>query len=362
MVEKQEKTFIRNILSLFTENMGIKLLALAISIILWIFGVLAENPEVTREFECEIRLNNLNRRDYKLASNLPKARVMVTTSRTELISLDISRVYASVDMENVSEGISVLPVQVTLPQGVSFVSKRPESVTVNILKLYMKRVPVEPRIEGPAFGYYLEDLEYTPLEVEVRAPRNEIDQITHAIATLRLMDAQEGTIHDDPAVELITGSGASIRHAEVYPQQIRSRARIERWKPEERPVSVVIQGEPASGYRYRESEVEPDVVMVTAAPELLRAMNSVETETVDITGIQAGLKRTVKLKQLGPRAFPLNPDRVTVTIKVEKLPEPEPEQQSEEDEDTEQKAESGDDAEQQAESRDDAEQQPDVQM
>lgn len=310
--------------SIITENLGIKIIAGLISVVLWVFGVLSENPEVTRDFERQIKPNNLRRREYKVASDLPKARISVTANRRQLIATEDRRISASVNLEEIKEGISVIPVEVSLPPGMKFVSKRPENVTVNILRLFVKRMKVEERVEGPPFGLYLKSLEFTPMEVEIRAPRDEINQIKQAVAVLRLTDVQEGVIHSDLNVKLLTESGSTPRHAEVFPKQIRSRALVERWKPAEKTIMVDIKGQPAEGYRFRESTSEPASILVTASPETLKNIEFVETEAVNIDGITAGVKRTVKLKSLGSKVFPLNPDRVTVTVKVEKIPEPEP--------------------------------------
>ena len=84
-----------------------------------------------------------------------------------------------------------------------------------------------------------------------------------------------------------------------------------------------LDGEPAEGFKLAGIEVEPPQVRITGARSEVLRLSEVLTETIDVTGAEALLEKTVR-PSLGGRHLWLDGEQeITVRVRVESLAPPE---------------------------------------
>jgi len=161
--------------NIFLKNIGKKVLAVAIAIVLW----LVANIEHDIEKSISINVNYVNLPSDLVIVNKPpeKLNVRVRGPRTQLTSLSPRNMVFTLDLSNASSGLSKFEIQtdqIKTPRGVQVTGITPAEIKVDIDKLMRKEVDVQPVIAGPAdTGYEVVGVPtVTPSKVEIKGPKN----------------------------------------------------------------------------------------------------------------------------------------------------------------------------------------------
>jgi len=166
--------------NLFFKNVGKKILAITIAVFLWFVA----NVEHDIEKSLSINVNYLNLPSDLVIVNKPpeKLNIRIRGSRTQLSSISPRSIAFTVDLANVSPGLSKFEVQtdqIKTPRGVLVTGITPAEIKVDIDKLMVKEVDVKPVIEGPAdTGYEVVGVPTVdPSKVEIRGPRSIVSKV-----------------------------------------------------------------------------------------------------------------------------------------------------------------------------------------
>ncbi len=160
----------------FFENLGLKVAAVLLSVVLWIFVTSRGQYEISVDVPLEFK-------------NIPAGLEMVN-HRTKVISLNIrgherfvknikpSDVRVSVDMSKAKQGEGVYYIgreDIKVPRAIAVTNFSPSSVKIVTEETTSKTVRVAPVIIGePERGYYIRSVEVAPQTIPVEGIRSEI--------------------------------------------------------------------------------------------------------------------------------------------------------------------------------------------
>jgi YbbR domain-containing protein len=177
---------------IFLRNLGLKLLALAITLGLW-FAVVGQRASTT------IRLRNVPL-NFRLPaemeiSNEPRDEIEVTLagSRRALDRVNIRDLSAYVDAYY-TPGERVVPLtpkklSMDLPEGVTIEDVKPNTVSLRLEPRIEREVKVEARLEGQVpEGYELRHVAIRPETVRLRGPQSHVEAIASAPTESILLD------------------------------------------------------------------------------------------------------------------------------------------------------------------------------
>jgi YbbR domain-containing protein len=169
---------------LFLEDRGLKLLAFAITLVLW-FVVTGENEPITKR--AEVQLNIIHPADLAISNDPPRNIVVVMKgSRQNLDLVTLLDLVATVEVGEQRPGERVLrlssdTVQMVLPSGVKVESFQPNSISLNLEARIERQLDIEVELEGkPAEGYELYRAEPTRKTIRVRGPASHINALRKA--------------------------------------------------------------------------------------------------------------------------------------------------------------------------------------
>ncbi len=164
---------------IFVEDLGLKLLALGISLFLWV-AVSSENNPIT--MRAEVQLNFLSPTNLAVGNDPPKTvEVWLTGRKSKLDNLRLPDLVATVDLRDHRAGERVIrlspqSVGIALPDGVKVQSFQPGTVAVHLERTMEAQLPVEVRITGQAAqGYEVYSTQPTPAIVRVRGPASHVN-------------------------------------------------------------------------------------------------------------------------------------------------------------------------------------------
>lgn len=302
----------------YQRNIGYKLVALFLAILLWMYVSNEQDPIVKQEFK-NVPLTAVKLADDYLVVEMPETvTVFLQGNRSKLAGVRAKDIEAWVDASNVRLGDNTLPVQVTFSrESVSVADIRPAWVKVKVDRSSRKQVPVKISITGkPEEGLLLEPV-FKPAEVTVTGPGEVLKLISQALVEVDV-SAAAGPITRDFPVRLADNQGNRVTDTQVTvePKSINVMVPIINDMPSKTvPVEAVITGEPAENYRIGLILVEPQTVQIVGPAPVLAGVTRVETVTVDISQAREDMIREVKLSlPEGVTAGSVNTVRVVIRL------------------------------------------------
>ena len=192
---------------IFLEDWSLKLLALAITLILW-FAVTGQNQPLT--IRTGVQLNLIRPSNLDISNDPPKTvEVVLRGSRPNLQSLSPLDLVATVDVSDQPAGervIRLMPDRVTmqLPDGVKIESFQPSTIPIRLEPRMERQVPVEVKTEGtPADGYEVYGINLVQPTVRVRGPASRIEALQKASTeTISLSGRKENFTASRVAIDI----------------------------------------------------------------------------------------------------------------------------------------------------------------
>lgn len=178
---------------LFFEEWTLKLVALVITLALWL-GVTSQSaPTIVRLRG--VPLSFLLPADLEISNN-PREQVEVTLTgeRRKLDDLASRNLVVTADVSGYREGERVARLTpdanlMDLPEGVEIVRVEPNTIPLRLEPRIERLVEVGVRVEGrPAEGFEVRAIEVTPSRVTVRGPASHVRQLERATTETVMLD------------------------------------------------------------------------------------------------------------------------------------------------------------------------------
>lgn len=297
------------------NNRMLKLIALAIAIVLWLYVGTQQDPLAQHTYEVQLEMENLPvDKTASLSEETVKVRVMGRQDR--LNALSGSDFKASVDLSDVEEGEHALPVQVTLPNEVYFARTNPSMVNVQVDALQGSEMSVDINTTGTLpDGVTLEDMSVEPQKVFVTsddaALLAEVDSVGVSVDLASIYDDSKQNV--DVQFYDIAGNPINDERLQALPAQVSLAIRTSQSDTEKTvPIQANLVGQLPQGVQIESVSIQPETTTVSGAPEDLAAIDSVRTAAIDLSQISQTTTLSVALESDAVTA----PESVSVTLSV----------------------------------------------
>ena len=297
------------------NNRMLKLIALAIAIVLWLYVGTQQDPLAQHTYEVQLEMENLPvDKTASLSEETVKVRVMGRQDR--LNALSGSDFKASVDLSDVEEGEHALPVQVTLPNEVYFARTNPSMVNVQVDALQGSEMSVDINTTGTLpDGVTLEDMSVEPQKVFVTsddaALLAEVDSVGVSVDLASIYDDSKQNV--DVQFYDIAGNPISDERLQALPAQVSLAIKTSQSDTEKTvPIQANLVGQLPQGVQIESVSIQPETATVSGAPEDLAAIESVRTAAIDLSQISQTTTLSVALESDAVTT----PESVSVTLSV----------------------------------------------
>lgn len=319
---------------------GLRLaLALGLAFALWVFVSYTQNPDRDTSYD-SVPVDIVGRapelvlvdQDGLPRTSLPTVDVTVEADTETLKNVQLSSLRALVDLSALGPGEHQVPVDVETTRSdlkrLTF-STSPSFLPIRLEQEITRTVPLTVELEGTVpFSFEARTARLTVRnqeikEVQVRGPQSRVERVAVARVTANI-DRLTANYSSPRPVQPLASDGQAVAGVTIEPGNIDvlvpivSSAGIKRV-----PVVPQIVGQPASGFIVTNIAVTPQFVRLTGSSGPLDAVQSLATESVDITGAAQTVERTAALRT------PLNiglasgePSVVKVTITIAPLDRP----------------------------------------
>lgn len=166
-------------LKAITHNLRLKLLALGIALVMWIFVVGQDRVEMTVEVPVEITGIPA---DMVIADDVVnKVYARISGPGTLVRRAATERMVQRLDLAGMGLGehvFQIVPEALRLPAGVSVLRVSPARFTITLASKVLREVQVRPALKGdPAEGYEVGEIKLTPAKVTVSGTKKEVENV-----------------------------------------------------------------------------------------------------------------------------------------------------------------------------------------
>lgn len=306
-----------------TNNLGIKLLSILLSLVLWLIVMNYEDPQTTRSFSGV----EVTKRNEKVITSVNKAieyregeniTVRVKGKRSVLDRMNTSSIKAYADLEKKSI-TGAVDINVELPDGVSLVEKTPNMMMINLENVITVQKEVRPKMDGrPADGYIYLDPIITPNNIEIKGPESKIRLIYSVTVPVNIAGAtSDVTLYGSP--NILGESNEKINAVSSGTDQVKIEVPIEKLKK----INLIekIERNVADGYELIGIKLSQDTVSVYGKESIINGISNVVISNIDLSTMTKDTELKINLETLLPEGVNIyeNNDTVTVSIDVEPI-------------------------------------------
>jgi YbbR domain-containing protein len=132
-----------------------------------------------------------------------------------------------------------------------------------------------------------------------------------------LSKAREGEVNLDLSERVVTGIPPQVRVVSVSPGTLK--VQLDRVLKRRVSVAAATTGEPARGFRVKKIAVNPARVELSGPSSVLRSIDEVPTDTVDISGLRESAELSVGLGVKKGQLTPTTPGSFVVAVEIEAI-------------------------------------------
>lgn len=298
------KTVKKWIVKFFGRNPFPKLVAVAIAVLLWI--VVASGQSTLGKFPgtIPVQANNIPQGLTAIIDD-EEVEIEVMAEPAVWNSLSEDSFTAYVDVSSLKEGTYELDVQVsTSVDDVTITKVTPEKIFVRLESIVTEDILVTHRVEGSAAeGLVVGNVELVPDTISVSGPSSQVGKINEVNVIIRL----NGESNDFERLEkvVVFGSdGKEVSNMVFNPLEVLAKISLVKASNNKTVgVKVKTSGTPKEGYFVSKITVTPSVVDVTGPNSILRGINYVETDPIELNGKSETIEREVFLNLIDGTAL-----------------------------------------------------------
>ncbi len=324
---------LKNVVKTLTNNLGLKVLALLFSVIMWMAVVNLNDPEKNRTFTIPIAVENENaiaRLDkyYEIESDSTNVTFNVSGKRSVIDALSNSDFKATADMTQLVQGEkeNVVPIEITALRYANqlSISKRTKEIKVLLEDLRRETFDIQANTQGgPAEGYALGSMEVMPNRLRISGPKDVVSQIQSVKAFIDVTDISTD-ITDSVVPVLLDKDGERVDQTKLTLNLNTVTVKVEIVSEKTVPIRVSYSGEPADGYEVISVKAKPEEVTIKGKSDILNGISSISVpeEDIRVDGADAIINQQMDISQYLPEGVALSNStdaKIVVTVDVEKL-------------------------------------------
>ncbi len=315
-----------------TANIGLKLISVLFSIVLWLVGNSIGNPTISKTFsDVKVVLENTDvitdsGRVYEVLDNSDViSRVTIRGPRSIISSMTESNIVATADVSNISS-LDTVSVDLTTniyQDQITGIVLSSDTVKLNIENKKTKTMALGTKISGEVSdGYIVGDITTDQNLVRISGPESVVNSVSKAVAEI-IVTGFTSDISTSAEVRLYDTDGNVVNDSSIT-QNIKSvNVQVSILQKKEVPLVFHTQGEPMYGYGFTGTvECDTESVAISGKSSILKSIQSIDipAEVLDLTNKNDSFTTEVDLEQYLPddvQLVGMEDSVVTVTVDIE---------------------------------------------
>lgn len=265
MLEQIKETFSRNKLK--------KLVALIMSMALWVYVMGSQNPVIEDSYNVKVRIRNAPS-EYKAFYEEQDAKVKLSAPRSYFIDYNENDIHAYIDISDYGEGEYDLPIEASYPKGFELNEISPKTVHVKIEPIIERSMEVQLIVSGsPKPNTVIKTID-TLKDVAVVGPKSMVETV-RKVAGYVIIVGEEGDFEMDVPLSALDENGREVPMVRAVPSSIKAFIDIE--PSIKKNVPVVANVTVPKGKEISKIKIDPATVEIEGLAEVVNAVDSIKT-------------------------------------------------------------------------------------
>lgn len=318
----------------FTDNLGLKIMALVFSALLWLIVANVDNPIGSSTFSnIPVQIKNDDiitsaGEVYQIVSD-DTVSVVVYANREIRQKLSSSDIVATADISEMDTSTNLIPITITIPNyegKYESATAVPRNLRIQREKSGRKVLSLTAETDGsePKDGYTLGDLEVDPDSVTITGPESALAKIDRAVARVKDLNGLTKDTKLKAELVLYDKNGNELGQTQLANNlgDDGLTVSVEILQEKTVPVKFDVSGTPADGYRYTGGASEPESIRICGKGDDIDKVDeiSIPASAVSIEGATEPVKKTIDISQYlpdGVRLVDENGGQIKVTATIE---------------------------------------------
>lgn len=317
-------------------NLGLKIIALFFSIVLWVIVVNIDDPIVTKSFR-NIPVSIINEevvtnkgKTYSILDGTDTVTVDVSAKRSLFSRFSASDIVVSADLSQMDVSTWLVPLEVSIDKingEYESADTNPVNLQLEIEDITKKVFPVSINTIGTQEeGYVVGDLTASPKEIEIGGSQSMVDSIQKVVATVDVSGISSNRTLKAIKLSYLDSDGNSMDTSRLSNNlgEAGISVYVQVLQKKEVELEFQISGKPADGYICTEVTYEPKMVEICGTKQALQELEliTIPASEVDISGESSKKTVTVDIKPYLPEGVELTDNtanNVVVTAKIDRI-------------------------------------------
>jgi diadenylate cyclase len=267
-------------------------LAIFMALIAWISVVYQTNPPGQLSFNDIPLVVSGPGPDLILTSSTPASvQVRIQSTQSLIENMDASSVRAELSLDNLSAGVHLVPVQVTLADRFSQVlAVQPAQVNVTLepeLSLTLTPTVKILNLDTLPLGYSIGAIKVQPQTITIKGPKSQVEMVTEARIEIPI-DEHRADFQQTQAPQLVDANGNPVKDVTVSPNDVLVTVPIQQTSFT-REIGIQANLDMKSlgnGYEVTSVEVVPKSVILSGSQAALNSVGEfLTTAPISLTGV-----------------------------------------------------------------------------
>jgi len=297
-------------------NWQLILLSIVLALLLWVYVVSAEAPQMERVLNVPLKARNI---EEGLALTQAPSSVSLRVRAPVRMEIRTEDLDAYVDLKGQGEGQWLLPVQLKPIPGASFVEVKPEKVLITLERITTKTMPVEIMFLGKLpQGFTLGPVEeIKPEEVEVKGAISVLESAQRVIAPVTLTGITSQISQTVP-LRVIDDRGQEVTQVEVNPKNVDVTIGVNvQTISKTVPVIPLLDGSLPYGFVVKSVYCEPQVATLEGSADVLEGIATLYTYPVSLSRREESFEERTYIDVSSTSARLISDPVVTVKVEIE---------------------------------------------
>jgi len=317
-----------------TNNLGLKILALLVSAILWFIAININDPISQQSFSVNVQIENLDKLEnsgkyVEVKPGTDTAKVTVFATRSDLKNINEKAFTAVADVDNYNEEDGTVPIVVKLnkPYDDMKIDENFSKVQLFVENIRRRQLPISVEVQGePDENYMLGGTGTAQNAVMLSGPESLISSVNSVSVDIDIEGATSDVNISLP-IHLYDVDGKEISDSRINQSisNVSTTANILLIKG--LPIEYSYVGEPAEGYQIAGNlQAGINYITVAGKSSVLKNISKIDiSDALDITGANATVESYIDLKKRLPEgivfADPEDETRTSVSVRINRIPE-----------------------------------------
>ena len=291
-----------------------KILALILSMALWVYVMGTQNPVIEDSYKVNVKLKNFSAEYGVFFNENEEVKVILSAPRSYFIDYSEKDIRAYIDTSDYGEGEFDIPIETDFPKGFELIKISPETMHVTIEPIIERQMELQIILSGaPKPNTIVKNID-APKNIAVVGPKAKVNTVSQVVGYVGIT-GDDNDFELNVPVSALDENGRGVTEVRVIPSSVKVYIDIE--KSAKKIVPIVADLTPPNGKEIDTVTINPATIEIEGAEDVINGIESLKTVSIIIPENTDTYQKELAIV-IPNENLKLNVKKVTVTAKLKK--------------------------------------------